>query len=39
MENGLPDLPVALIEPHRNHGGMWRIIQDRRNIGKVLLVP
>jgi len=25
MENGLPDLPVALIEPHRNHGGVWRI--------------
>jgi hypothetical protein len=24
-ENGLPDLPVALIEPHRNHGGIWRI--------------
>jgi hypothetical protein len=25
MQNGLPDLPVALIEPHRNHGGIWRI--------------
>ena len=25
MENALPDLPVALIEPHRNHGGIWRI--------------
>jgi hypothetical protein len=24
-ENGLPDLPVLLIEPHRNHGGEWRI--------------
>jgi hypothetical protein len=23
--NGLPDLPVLLIEPHRNHGGVWRI--------------
>lgn len=25
FENGLPDLPVSLIEPHRNHGGVWRI--------------
>jgi hypothetical protein len=25
LENGLPDLPVLLIEPHRNHGGVWRI--------------
>jgi hypothetical protein len=25
FENGLPDLPVALIEPHRNRGGLWRI--------------
>jgi hypothetical protein len=25
FENGLPDLPVLLIEPHRNHGGAWRI--------------
>ncbi len=25
LENGLPDLPVLLIEPHRNHGGGWRI--------------
>jgi hypothetical protein len=25
FENGLPDLPVLLIEPHRNHGGVWRI--------------
>jgi hypothetical protein len=25
FQNGLPDLPVALIEPHRNHGGVWRI--------------
>jgi hypothetical protein len=25
FENGLPDLPVLLIEPHRNQGGVWRI--------------
>jgi hypothetical protein len=25
LENGLPDLPVLLIEPHRNHRGIWRI--------------
>lgn len=25
LENGLPDLPVLLIEPHRNPGGVWRI--------------
>ena len=25
FENGLPDLPVLLIEPHRNRGGIWRI--------------
>ena len=25
FQNGLPDLPVALIESHRNHGGIWRI--------------
>ena len=25
LENGLPNLPVLLIEPHRNHGGVWRI--------------
>lgn len=25
FENGLPNLPVVLIEPHRNHGGVWRI--------------
>ena len=25
FQNGLPDLPVVLIEPHRNHGGIWRI--------------
>jgi hypothetical protein len=25
FENGLPDLPVQLIEPHRNHRGIWRI--------------
>ena len=24
-ENGLPDLPVLLIEPHRNRQGSWRI--------------
>ena len=24
-QNGLPDLPVVLIEPHRNRGGIWRI--------------
>ena len=25
LDNGLPDLPVLLIEPHRNHHGVWRI--------------
>jgi hypothetical protein len=25
LENGLPNLPVVLIEPHRNAGGIWRI--------------
>jgi hypothetical protein len=25
LENGLPDLPVLLIEPNRNHRGIWRI--------------
>ena len=25
FENGLPNLPVLLIEPHRNDGGVWRI--------------
>ena len=25
FENGLPNLPVLLIEPHRNRGGVWRI--------------
>jgi hypothetical protein len=25
FDNGLPDLPVLLIEPHRNHQGIWRI--------------
>ena len=25
FENGLPDLPVLLVEPHRNHAGIWRI--------------
>lgn len=24
-QNGLPDLPVVLIEPHRNRGPIWRI--------------
>jgi hypothetical protein len=24
-ENGLPDLPIILIEPHRNQEGVWRI--------------
>jgi hypothetical protein len=25
FDNGLPDLPVLLIEPHRDHRGIWRI--------------
>jgi hypothetical protein len=25
LENGLPNLPVLLIEPHRNREGVWRI--------------
>jgi hypothetical protein len=25
VQNGLLDLPVILIEPHRNRGGAWRI--------------
>ena len=25
FENGLPDLPIILIEPHRNQEGLWRI--------------
>jgi hypothetical protein len=25
FRNGLPDLPVVLIEPHRNRDGVWRI--------------
>jgi hypothetical protein len=25
FENGLPDLPTLLVEPHRNPGGSWRI--------------
>jgi hypothetical protein len=25
LENGLPNLLFLLIEPHRNHGGVWRI--------------
>jgi hypothetical protein len=25
LDNGLPDQPILLIEPHRNHGGVWRI--------------
>jgi hypothetical protein len=24
-DNGLPDQPISLIEPHRNHAGVWRI--------------
>jgi hypothetical protein len=25
LDNGLPDQPILLIEPHRNHAGIWRI--------------
>ena len=25
LQNTLPDLPVVLIDPHRNRGGIWRI--------------
>ena len=25
LQNGQPNLPVLLIEPHRNPGGVWRI--------------
>jgi len=25
FENGLPDLPIILIEPHRNQEGLWHI--------------
>jgi hypothetical protein len=25
FNNGLPDLPILLIEPHRNRQGIWRI--------------
>jgi hypothetical protein len=25
LENGLPNLPVLLVEPHRNREGVWRI--------------
>ena len=25
FNNGLPDMPILLIEPHRNHQGVWRI--------------
>jgi hypothetical protein len=25
IENGLPDRPMLLIEPHRNNKGVWRI--------------
>ena len=28
FQNGLPDLPVRLIEPHRNRAGVWRIKFD-----------
>ena len=25
FENGLPNLPISLIEPHRNQRGVWRV--------------
>lgn len=25
FQNGLPDLPQSLVEPHRNRTGIWRI--------------
>ena len=25
LDNGLPEQPMLLIEPHRNHVGIWRI--------------
>jgi len=25
FENGLPNLPISLIEPHRNQQGVWRV--------------
>lgn len=25
LQNGLPNLPLLLVEPHRNHGGVWGI--------------
>jgi hypothetical protein len=25
LQNGLPNLPLLLVEPHRNDGGVWRI--------------
>jgi hypothetical protein len=25
LDNGLPDQPILLIEPHRNQFGVWRI--------------
>jgi hypothetical protein len=25
LDNGLPDRPILLIEPHRNYLGIWRI--------------
>ena len=25
LDNGLPDRPILLIEPHRNNFGVWRI--------------
>jgi hypothetical protein len=28
FDNGLPNLPVLLIEPHRNHHGIWRISDE-----------
>ena len=25
LQNGLPNLPLLLVEPHRNDGGVWRV--------------
>ena len=25
LQNGLPNLPLLLVEPHRNDGGVWGI--------------
>ena len=35
FQNGLPDLPVVLIEPHRNSGGIWRIKVNNPIAGSV----